>query len=93
MYFTINRLRNDCIRLYVFRINSETDGRLVTQSEHLAEFAATLTGEMARSLVETYIILLGNPQLSQVDIVSHLKSIMEVKLAEPAHAPIDTVDH
>lgn len=65
----------------------------MTQRGHFAEFAATVTGETACSLIETYRASLDDPSLSQADIVSRLKAAMEAKLAEPAHAPPPTVDH
>jgi hypothetical protein len=42
----------------------------MAQRAHLAEFAATVRGETARSLIETYRASLNDPSLSQAEIVS-----------------------
>ena len=60
---------------------------------HLTEFAATVTGEAARNLLDTYQEALSDPTLSQAEIVLRLRTAMEAKLEEPANAPPPTVDH
>ncbi|MBY0331764.1 MAG: hypothetical protein K2X49_13955 [Acetobacteraceae bacterium] len=65
----------------------------MAQRAHLAEFAVTVTGDTARSLLDTYRESLDEASLSQTDIVSRLKAAMEAKLAETVDAPPPTVDH
>ncbi len=60
---------------------------------HLASFAAKVTGETARSLIETYRVSLEDAALSHSDIVSRLKTTMEARLEEPTHAPPRAVNH
>ena len=64
----------------------------MTQRAHFEEFAASVVGGCARCLTEAYREALDDPTMTEADIASRLKAVMEAKVADPVDAPPEAVD-
>lgn len=64
----------------------------MTPRGHFEEFAASVVGDFARCLTEAYREALDDPTMTEADIASRLKAVMEAKVTDPVDASPEAID-